>query len=106
MNHNSESPSLLLTAVTVATAMVSLLYNVTHDAVVAVRFSGIAIIAISSAVIIGYAFDVEKIYTWPPDHTPMALPTAVLFLIVGMGKMVLCSRLKKIEEEFARIRRK
>ena len=43
------------------------------------------IIAISGASLLGYALGHERFYRWFGTETPMALNTAIAFLVVGLS---------------------
>lgn len=50
---------------------------------------GFLCIAASVFFIMGYVFAVPGLYTYPVKSTPVAMPSAILFLIIGIAIMVL-----------------
>ena len=58
-------------------------------------FSALAVVCISSFFACGYIFSVPGLYTWPNHTTPVALPTSILFIILGSAVFIGCQKGKK-----------
>jgi len=49
-------------------------------------------IAIATFFAMGYIFNQPNLYTWPTNATPVALPTSIIFIIVGSSVFILSAR--------------
>lgn len=47
--------------------------------------SGVGVTIISVGALIGYALNIVGLFKWDGLETPMALPTAICFLLVGLS---------------------
>lgn len=55
-------------------------------------FLGLFTVAIAAFFLTGYFFNKPGLYTWPPTGTPVALPSAILFIALGAATYILSNR--------------
>lgn len=55
-------------------------------------FLGLFTVAVASFFLMGYLFNKPGYYTWPKGTTPVALPTAVVFISLGSAIFILAKR--------------
>lgn len=58
---------------------------------------GFACTACSSFFLMGYLFNRPGLYTYPPSHTPVGLPVAILFMLLGVAIIILSMKRQQRE---------
>lgn len=65
----------------------------------AATFLGAFTVAVASFFLMGYIFHKPDYYTWPSGMTPVALPTAIIFISLGSAIVMLARRHDTVIEQ-------
>lgn len=85
---------LLLTLLSLAGGVISLVSGVVFHKKLFVQMAGILLMLVGFVVMIGYVTHSPIIYTYPPNTTAMALPTGICFSIIGCCLFILGQEMK------------
>ena len=85
----TEGLQLVVALVSVLGGVLSLGVGITKHKRTFIRISGQLLIYIGSLVVMGYTTSAAVLYTFPPKSTPMALPSAICFIVVGANLLVI-----------------
>jgi hypothetical protein len=85
----TEGLQLIVALVSIFGGILSLGIGITKHKRTFIRISGQFLIWTGSLAIAGYASGATSLYTMPSKSTPVALPTAICFVVVGANLLVL-----------------
>jgi hypothetical protein len=94
---HATATSWIVATTSVIGAGIALFSRAALDPLMAVIVSGGIIILLSIEVIFGYIFNVPEMYELP-NGKAMSLLTAVVFLIIGLGKITMATYLRKVHK--------
>ena len=57
-----------------------------------IQMAGIMVMTVAGVCIVGHVTQTPGLYTWPENTVGMAMPTAILFAVVGMCLIALANR--------------
>jgi hypothetical protein len=85
----TEGLQLIVALVSIFGGALSIGVGITRHKRTFIRLSGQMLIWTGSLVIMGYVTNAASLYTIPPKSAPMALPSAICFVVVGANLLVL-----------------
>ena len=85
----TEGLQLVVALVSIFGGMTSLCVGITKHKRTFIRISGQLLIWVGSLVVLGYTTNAVALYTIPPKSAPMAMPSAICFIVVGLNLLVM-----------------
>jgi hypothetical protein len=85
----------LVTLSSAVAAFIAVFSRVAVDPLMAVIVSGFVLVVVAMEILFGYIFEVREM-TFPVWGVGMALPTAIGFLIVGLGMITIAFYLRRV----------
>lgn len=94
----ADITSWIMSVASVIGAFCALGSKIFIDPLLSVAASGVLVLAVGFTVLLGHATHNPDLYTWFGDPPGMAAETAILFLVIGSGKITMALKIRQLHK--------